>query len=214
MLDALNAIFIAANIAAQTLNVVARADEDILIQKDVKVYAVSMTEQAPMWTDKCKYEGVMVEYARDWEEEQLSTGVILAPEPDKPIGYALILTKERCPEKEERAILNVGDSPSSPFFGRKHVLREGNPVDTRDFESMKEEYRPKWMPQVLRTIEAEAPKNPAAQHFLDEMRTRTAAAGVEAPLQAEPNPEEPNPASAEPAQPLAEAEPAERAAEN
>lgn len=60
MLDALNAIFIAANIAAQTLNVVARADEDILIQKDVKVYAVSMTEQAPMWTDKCKYQGVMV----------------------------------------------------------------------------------------------------------------------------------------------------------
>ena len=139
MLDALNVIFIAANIAAQTLNVVANADEDILIQKDVKVYAVSMTEQAPMWSKKCKYEGVMVEYARDWEEEQLSTGTILPAEPDKPIGFALILTKERCPEKEERAIFNIGSSPSSPFFGRKYVIREGNAVDTRDFLSQKEE---------------------------------------------------------------------------
>ena len=214
MLDALNAIFLAANIAAQTLNVVARADEDILIEKDVKVYAVSMTEQAPMWTKKCKYEGVMVEYARDWEEEQLSTGVILPPEPDKPIGYALILTKERCPEKEERAIFNTDSKFFTPLFGKAYVIREGGPMDTRDYWSLKEEDRPKWMPQVLRTIEAEAPKNPAAQHFLDEMRTRTASAGVQAPLQAEPNPEEPNPASAEPAQPLAGAEPAERAAEN
>lgn len=215
MLDALNAIFLAANIAAQTLNVVARADEDILIEKDVKVYAVSMTEQAPMWTKKCKYEGVMVEYARDWEEEQLSTGVILPPEPDKPIGYALILTKERCPEKEERAIFNIGASPSSPFFGRKHVLREGNPVDTRDFLSLKEEYRPKWMPQVLRTIEAEAPKNPAAQRFLDEIGTRSADVGVAAPLGVTPALESQEQAAPEPAQEpqldpqQAEAEPAE-----
>jgi len=202
MLDALNVIFIAANIAAQTLNVVARADEDILIQKDVKVYAVSMTEQAPMWTDKCKYQGVMVEYARDWEEEQLSTGIILPAEPDKPIGYALILTKERCPEKEERQIFNVGESPSSPFFGRKHVLREGNPVDTRDFVSMKEEFRPKWMPQVLRTIEAEAPKNPAAHHFLDEIRSRTAAADAITPQQIEIKAEEAQPADTVPTQEL------------
>ncbi len=178
MLEALNVIFIAATIATQTLNVVARADEDILIEKDVKVYAVSMTEQAPLWAKKCKYEGVMVEFARDWEEEQLSTGVILPPEPDKPIGYALILNKERCPEKEDRAIFNIGESPSSPFFGRKHVLRQGNPVDTRAYWSQKEEHRPKWMPQVLRTIEAEASKNLSAQRFVEEMSSRAEADSV------------------------------------
>lgn len=186
MLDALNAIFLAANIAAQTLNVVARADEDILIQKDVKVYQVSMTEQAPMWTKKCKYEGVMVEYARDWAEEQPSTGIILPPEPDKPIGYALILTKERCPEKEERQIFNTDSKFFTPLFGKAYVIREGGPMDTRDYWSQKEEDRPKWMPQVLRTIEAEAPKNPVAQHFLDEIRARTATVGVTAPLGAMP----------------------------
>lgn len=200
MLDALNAIFLAANIAAQTLNVVARADEDILIEKDVKVYAVSMTEQAPMWTKKCKYEGVMVEYARDWEEEQLSTGVILPPEPDKPIGYALILTKERCPEKEERAIFNTDSKFFTPLFGKAYVIREGGPMDTRDYWSLKEEDRPKWMPQVLRTIEAEAPKNPAAQHFLDEIRSRTAAADAITPQQIEIKAEEAQPADTMPTQ--------------
>lgn len=173
MLDALNAIFLAGNIAAQSLNVVVRADEDILIEKDVKVYAVSMTEQAPMWTDKCKYDGVMVEYARDWEEEDRHTGFVRPPEPDKPIGYALILTEERCPEKEARPIFNTDSKFFTPLFGKAYVIREGGPMDTRDYMSQREEDRPKWMPQVLRTIEAEADRNPAARSFLDEMARRS-----------------------------------------
>ena len=176
MLDALNAIFLAANIAAQTLNVVARADEDILIENNVKVYAISMTEQAPMWTNKCKYKGVIVEYARDWEEEDRRTGFTLPPEPDKPIGYALILTEERCPEEEARPIFNTDSKFFTPLFGKDYVIREGGPMDTRDYMSQREEDRPKWMPQVLRTIESEADRNPAARSFLDEMARRSSSA--------------------------------------
>ena len=40
----------------------------------------------------------------------------------------------------------------------------------------KDELRPKWMPQVLRTLAAEAPGNPAARDFLAEMERRSQAA--------------------------------------
>lgn len=54
------------------------------------------------------------------------------------------------------------------------------------------------MPQVLRTIEAEAPKNPVAQHFLDEIRSRTAAADANTPQQMEIKAEEVQPADTMP----------------
>ncbi|MGQ5490882.1 hypothetical protein ACUH78_18750 [Thauera sp. ZXT1-4] len=184
MLDVLNAIFLAGNLIAQNVNVVARADEDILVQQGVKVYAISMTEQAPAWTDKCKYGGVMVEYARDWPEEQSATGEVLPPEPDKPIGYALILTEERCPEKEARKIFNTDSKFFAPLFGKKFVIREGGPMDTRDYWNQREEHRAKWMPQVLRTIEAEAATNPVAKAFVEEMHARQALSEI-APKQSD-----------------------------
>lgn len=45
-------------------------------------------------------------------------------------------------------------------------------MDAVDYASQKEEFRPKWMPQVLKTIQEEASHNIAAQEFAAEMATR------------------------------------------
>lgn len=180
MLDIVNSLFLVGTIASQAINIVALAESDIKTRENVRVYSISMKQQAPFWVEKCHYEGVMVQYARDWEETQPSTGMVSAPEPDKPIGYALILTKENCPGKEERAIFSVGDKYFYPFAS-SYVIREGHRMDAVDYSSQREDMRPKWMSQVLKTIEADAPRNAAAQNFLAEMTARTkptTAAGV------------------------------------
>jgi hypothetical protein len=86
VLDALNIFYLAATIGSQALNIVANADADIEIKENVRVYAISMRQQAPFWVDKCRYEGMAIEYARDWEEIEPSTGTVLPAAPDKPIG--------------------------------------------------------------------------------------------------------------------------------
>lgn len=162
MFDVLNAFFLAATLTSQIFNIVAQANADVKIQEDVRVYAVVMRQQTPYGVDKCSYDGVMVQYARDWEVVQPSTEIILPPEPDKPIGYALILTKEKCPGKNERPIFSTGSKFFYPLFGRGYVIREGHSLNAVDYAGQPENMRPKWMPQVLKSIEVEVPKNKVA----------------------------------------------------
>lgn len=178
MFDALNALYLAATITSQALNIVGNAEADVLKQDGIKVYSVSLKQQAPMWVDKCLYDGVMVQYARDWEEPEQVTGVILPPEPDKPVGYALILTRENCPGKEPRNIFSTGSKFFYPLFGKDFVIRERHRIDAFDYADTREEMRPKWMPQVMKTIEAEAVGNPVAQAFVMEMQRRAEAAKI------------------------------------
>lgn len=175
MFELLNVLYLGATVAAQSLTIVANATSDIPFQEDVRIYAVRMKQQAPLWADHCLYDGVMVEFARDWEEVQPITGVVLPPAPDKPVGYALILTAENCPDKPERKIFSTGER-FLPLFGRRYVIRDGNRMDTLDYATTREELRPKWMPQVLRTLAADAGNNPVARDFLVEMERREQAA--------------------------------------
>ncbi|WP_157376337.1 hypothetical protein [Burkholderia ubonensis] len=186
MLDILNSLFLVGTIASQAINIVGLAESDIKAQEGVRVYSISMKQQAPFWVEKCHYQGVMVQYARDWEEIQPATGLALAPEPDTPIGYALILTREKCPGKDERAIFSVGSKYFYPF-NKSYVIREGHRMDAVDYASQREDVRPKWMPQVLKTIEADAPKSVAAQNFLAEIRAREENAKTAAPMDNTPS---------------------------
>ncbi|WP_157655454.1 hypothetical protein [Burkholderia ubonensis] len=182
MLDILNSLFLVGTIASQAINIVGLAESDIKAQDGVRIYSISMRQQAPFWVEKCQYQGVVVQYARDWEETQPATGIVLAPDPDTPIGYALILTKEKCPGKDERAIFSVGSKYFYPF-NKSYVIREGHRMDAVDYASQREDVRPKWMPQVLRAIETDAPRNVAAQNFLMEMRARTETVQATEPAQ-------------------------------
>lgn len=129
-----------------------------------------------MWVDKCAYDGVMVEYARDWEEVQEHTGIVSPPEPDKPVGYALILTKERCPGKPEVKIFSTGAKYLYPLLGKGYVIREGHRMDAVAYPGARPDSGPKWMPQVLKTIETEALTNPAAKLFMADIQGRASTA--------------------------------------
>ena len=52
MLDALNIFYLAVTVGSQAINIVANADSDIAIKENVRVYAISMRQQAPLWVDK------------------------------------------------------------------------------------------------------------------------------------------------------------------
>ncbi len=168
----LDVVHLAATATNQSINIVANADSDIEHQTGVQVYAISMTQQAPLWVKLCHYDGIMVEYARDWEESQPGTDMVLKPQPDKPIGYALLLTKERCPNKDERAIFSLGSKYFYPL-SRKYVIRERHRIDAVAYEDYRKDSRPKWLPQVLETIERNSVDNAAARNFLMEMEART-----------------------------------------
>ena len=169
MFDILNIIFLGATITSQAVNIVGRSDAEISKQEGIRVYAVNLTQQAPLWSDLCHYKGVMVEYSRDWVEKNKNGDIVLPPEPEKPIGYALILNKEKCPKQEERTIFSTGSKYFYPLFGKGYVIREGHRMDAVDYASQSEWLRPKWMPQVLRTLNDEANVNPVAKHFLEEL---------------------------------------------
>lgn len=175
MLAVFDLVFLAATVANQVLNVVALAKTDIEAKPDVAVYAIDMKQQTPMWVDKCHYQGLMVRYARDWEETNAQTGVVLPAEPDKPVGYALILLKEQCPNSPERAIFKTGSKFFYPIFSRGYVIREGHRIDALDYGDQRDDLKPKWMAQVLKTIDSESANNPAASAFVAELTRRKAA---------------------------------------
>ncbi|WP_443113349.1 hypothetical protein [Herbaspirillum seropedicae] len=170
----LDAVYLAGTVTSQNINIVARAESDVPTRDGVKVYPVAMKQQTSYFTTPCHYQGLLVEFARDWEEVQAATGTLLPPEPDKPIGYALILTSEQCPEKPARPLFSL-DEKYFHFLTRSrgdYVIREGQRMDAVDFSSYAPDQRPKWLPQVLRTIHDEAPRNRAAQQFENEMEAR------------------------------------------
>lgn len=178
MFEALNLLFTAVTVTGQAINVIANAQSNILIQENTRVYAITMNKQAPMWADKCLFNGVIVEYARDWEQLEESTGIMLPPAPDTPIGYAIILTKEKCEGADERAIFRTGSKFFYSFMGKQYVVGQGYSINAADYASQSEQLRPKWLPQVLKTIETDAPNNAVAQAFLTEMQAREDAANT------------------------------------
>jgi hypothetical protein len=104
----------------------------IEIRGGVKVYPFSIKQQTPYGVERCNYEGVMAECARDWEEVLPSTGSIHALEPDKPVGYALIPNKEKCSGKNAQVIFSTGSKRFYLSFGRRYVSRERHTIDASD----------------------------------------------------------------------------------
>jgi len=171
---ALDVAYLAGQVMTQELSTIARAESDVLIKNDVKVYAVKMFQQHPMWVPPCKYSGVLVEYAQDWDEVDTEGRVIRKAAPDGKAGYALILNKEDCPEKEPADILKVGTREDHYMFGAsKYVIREGHGHLAMNYLEMNPELRPEWMPQVIRTIKSEAASNPDAADFLAQTQNRS-----------------------------------------
>ena len=94
--------------------------------------------------------GLMVPFARDWPETQKYGDIetINPPAPDKIAGRAFLINRKVCPGKADEAIFRVADRWRSA--GK---LLEKHHFGAEDLSGMREEYRPKWLPQVLARIE-------------------------------------------------------------
>lgn len=143
------------------------------------VTAISMHRE--WWRDdsKCKYLGVMVPFVRDWPVtiKRKDSETVNPPEPDKTAGQAFIINRKVCPGKPDEAMFRVADGWRNP--GK---LLEKWHFAAQDLYGMREEYRPKWLPQVLARIERVAQHDQQAKAFLD----FTVAAAKGSPSSSEP----------------------------
>jgi len=177
MLDALNilnGLFLVGVVAS---NITLYSDADYIHPERGNldsVTAISMHRE--WWRDdsKCKFLGVMVPYARDWPEtiKHGDFETVNAPEPDKIVGQAFIINRKVCPDKPDEAMFRVHEGWRNP--GK---LLEKHHFAAEDLYGMREEYRPKWLPQVLARIERVAQHDKQAEAFLD---FTTAAAAAKA----------------------------------
>ncbi|EKS9884137.1 hypothetical protein BTK96_001044 [Burkholderia pyrrocinia] len=108
----------------------------------------------------CQFYGVMVPYVRDWPEtiKHGDIETVIPPVPDTTAGQAIVFTKKVCEGKADEPIFLVDDVSRAKF---KLVKRRQ--LTASDVGSMRPEFVPKWLPQVVSRIERVAATDPAAK---------------------------------------------------
>ncbi|MBV2182374.1 MAG: hypothetical protein KUL86_14235 [Castellaniella sp.] len=173
---AVDAAFLVGTLVSQAVHLTLHAEEDVPYVEGQRVYYVKQVQQVPLWSDPCRYDSVLVQYRRDWDEVDAS-GSVRKAAPEKFAGFGVIVYKEYCPGKEPRDILSTGTDYRMWGTGPgDDVIRKGGRTDAIDYASKSEEKREKWMPQVLAVIHAEAATNHAARDFLKTVPAATMAA--------------------------------------
>ncbi|MFN4340916.1 MAG: hypothetical protein ACK4FE_02635 [Azonexus sp.] len=164
MLDALNALFLAANIIAQPIYT--RNSVEITMPQLGQV-AYGQTYKATLFGEPdCHYSGLVIPYERDWEEvynEGTLQETRVAPEPGKFAGYVYILNKAQCKGKPDQLIRHVYDCNSSRCntVVKKDYVVKVLPLTQDDVSFYK------WLPQVMKRIEDASATNTAAKAFMD-----------------------------------------------
>lgn len=164
MLDALtflNVVFAGATAISPALPML--MDKQLVMPKQ-QLGAVAEVGFHRHWTasdSDCRYSGVVVSYARDWEEIQGGDMERRLPsEPDKVAGYAVLLDKRVCKDGKPQPVSYIGDA------GPSRVIAEGRRVDVHDLTTLPKEQHPRWLLQVGKAVEMHAAKqgnsNPAA----------------------------------------------------
>lgn len=172
MFDVFNLMLLGASMLA---NITLYPEADTMpYPKEGSVTSVSFHRE--WWRDdgKCHFHGVMVPYARDWEE-RVNDGVtetVLPPEPDKIAGMAIIVNRKECPGKPAEAMFRVHTELRAPWHRYFAVAQ----IQATELSSLREDQRPKWLAQVMKTIEGSAANdNRSAKEFLEFTRQALAA---------------------------------------
>ncbi len=160
-IDAVHLITIAAD---SRIHAIARSG--VYPVEGQKVYYLEFDERRPMWAEKCNYDGIVVEYAKNWDTLGDHGQVTFRAKPNEPHGYAILIYQERCPNKPARDMLSTSEGTHIPYRGKLPFVNAGQGFNVGDYFSRALENRPKWMSQVVATVQAEAAWNPAAKSFL------------------------------------------------
>lgn len=130
---------------------------------------------APLWSSArdCRYSGIAVPYERDWEvvseNTMTHTKTVLPPALGKVHSYAVIINKKTCPGKEPERMFIGGSGQTGGGIIRDAGIMKGDSI-TATAISAKPEEQPKWLPQVIKVIEAAEPAQPFVKEFLDYSR--------------------------------------------
>ena len=121
----------------------------------------------PQWykaDSKCHYTGLIVPYVRDWPEtvRRGQEEEVLPPDLEHTAGHAVILDKKTCPGKEDEQVFLVDAVERN--FG---ALGGGTDFHFDDPDTIKPEYKPKWLPQVMQRIERIAEHDANAKELLE-----------------------------------------------
>jgi len=135
-----------------------------------KVYAANFKglRNGLGWISHCEAQGLVVDYVKDWDTIDEETGrVIKKAEPDKIHNQALVLYKLNCKKEPSKKILATAERKARLTFPQKGKLDKNEFIVTNSYFNISEQFHPRWMTQIIKTIQEEAPINPAAQDFLD-----------------------------------------------
>ena len=121
----------------------------------------------PQWykaDSKCHYAGLVIPYVRDWPEtvHRGQEEEILPPDLEHTAGHAVILDKKTCPGKGDEKVFLVDAVERN--FG---ALGGGTDFHFDDPDTIKPEYKPKWLPQVMQRIEQIAERDENAKELLE-----------------------------------------------
>lgn len=132
----------------------------------------------------CKFTGLMTPYERDWVAT-VDNGITeqqLPPEPGKVAGYAVVINKKACPGKPDEAMLSTAEAIPVVRFSadnpRKIPLLPSAHLQAVSVAGKKESELPKWLPQVMKTIEAAAETSKDAKAFVEFSREAAKAGKV------------------------------------
>lgn len=98
-------------------------------------------------------------FVRDWEEVSGKQGneILMPPEPDKFAGVASVINKKECPGKPAEGVLIVDATRVAPFGDiKKGGIAPGLRLKYLEITTATEVQKPKWLPQVLAKVEAQA----------------------------------------------------------
>ncbi len=188
MLDALNILNGLFLVGVMASNITLSSDADYVhVEPENRDTVTAISMHREWWRDdsKCKYLGVMVPYVRDWPEtiKHGDIETVNPPEPDKTAGQAFIINRKVCPGKPDEAMFRVADG-----WRNSGKLLEKHRFAAQDLYGMREEYRPKWLPQVWARIEQVAQHNEQAKAFLNFTAAAVAAKAAETPKGVSPTP--------------------------
>lgn len=125
---------------------------------------------------KCVYTGLVVPYARDWNDVDEFNNIVRPAEPDVPVAQAILVNKKVCDGKPDEIILRAGET-----WGTKGILRPGNIINVVDMTEAREDQRPKWYLQVMTRVERLASTDAKVKDFVETLRTLKAATSEPAP---------------------------------
>jgi len=148
------------------------AAHDIPPTEGQRVYAADLSPSPLAGNKNCSAKALIVDYARDWDLVDEQTGdIVRKAEPEKIYSQAILVYRLICKDKPEESVLMATDR-SAVLIYRSWKIKKEQVVSARDYFGSSDSRKPRWMAQVIKTIQDEAATNPAAQEFLAHVKIK------------------------------------------